>query len=105
MQQTEAENKDRLEQMKDLRRTRKAIIQAAAARVSTQNKAIQAIKEQLRKGPQTVPAIAEAAGLPPQDVLWYLATLKKFGQILEADQEGSYFRYRLAEENPSGSPA
>ncbi|MBW1735731.1 MAG: winged helix-turn-helix domain-containing protein, partial [Deltaproteobacteria bacterium] len=30
-------------------------------------------------------------------VMWYIATMKKFGQVLEADQDGSYFRYGLAE--------
>ena len=28
--------------------------------------------------------------------MWYVASMKKFGEILEADQDDSYFRYELA---------
>ncbi|RPH87174.1 MAG: winged helix-turn-helix domain-containing protein [Desulfobacteraceae bacterium] len=97
MEQTEAEKKARLEQMKDLRLARKATIQASAVRVSAQTKTIKAIKEQLKDEPKTVPEISEAASLPAVDVLYFLATLKKFGQVIEAEQDGSYFRYGLAE--------
>jgi DNA-binding IclR family transcriptional regulator len=43
----------------------------------------------------TVPEIAAATGLPVSEVLWYVATLKKYGEILEGPKAGSYFRYRL----------
>jgi hypothetical protein len=97
MQQTEEEQKAEADRLKDLRLARKPTIKAAAARVSAQTKTIKAIKEQLKDAPKTVPEISEAAGLPAVDVLYFLATLKKFGQVLEAEQDGSYFRYRLAE--------
>jgi len=97
MRQTEEVKKAESERLKDLRLVRKESIKAVAAKVSAQHKAIKAIKEQLQGQPRTVPEISEAAGLPSGDVLWYLATLKKFGQVLEAEQDGSYFRYRLAD--------
>jgi hypothetical protein len=27
--------------------------------------------------------------------LWYVASLKKFGEILEGNKDGGYYRYRL----------
>jgi hypothetical protein len=44
-----------------------------------------------------VPEISKATGIPSDRVLWYLATLKKYGDIIEGDKDGSYFRYVLAE--------
>jgi hypothetical protein len=35
--------------------------------------------------------------LPASEVLWYVATLKKYGEILEGPKDGGYFRYRLGQ--------
>jgi predicted transcriptional regulator len=90
----EKSNKDRL---KSLREERQHLIQGAAARMREQRKVIKAIQEKLSAGPQTVPQIADAAGLPASEVLWFVAALKKYGKIMEDKKDGSYFRYRLAE--------
>ena len=103
MSETAAEKDGHKEAMKELRKLRKESIKAAATRVKEQNAAVKAIKEQLEEGPMTVPEISQAAGMPSSDVMWYVATLKKYGQILEADQDGSYYRYQLAEEGGSTS--
>jgi predicted Rossmann fold nucleotide-binding protein DprA/Smf involved in DNA uptake len=92
-----AEKDTQKEAMKRLRQVRKASIKAAAAHVKEQNAAVKAITEQMQDAPKTVPEIAEAANMPSSDVMWYIATLKKYGQVLEVDQEGSYFRYQLAQ--------
>ena len=88
---------EKKEAMKKLRESRKAIIKLTSARVKENKKAIKAIKEQLRAEARTVPEIAEATGLASAEVLWFIATLKKYGEILEGDKDGSYFRYCLAE--------
>lgn len=105
MERNETEKKALAEQLKGLRLARRDMVKAAAAQAGGHNKAIRAIRSQLQDAPKTVPEIAAAAGLPSAEVLWYLATLKKYGQVLEAEQEGSYFRYRLAEGAPSEEPA
>jgi len=87
----------RKEAMKQLRQARKETIAAATARVKEQKKAIAAIKAELQQGGRTVPEIAAAIGLPPDAVLWYLAALKKYGEVAEGPQDGSYFRYLLAQ--------
>ncbi len=85
------------EAMKKLRESRKPAIAAATARMKEQKKAMDAIKAALQKGEGTVPVIAAATGLDSASVLWYLATMKKYGEVAEGKAEGSYFRYRLVE--------
>ena len=97
MGQTEEEKKTEKEAMKELRKSRKQFIKASAVRLKEQNKTIKAIKEQIKDDPKTVPEISQAAGIPSSEVLWYIATMKKFGEVLEAEQDDSYFRYGLAE--------
>ncbi|MBW1816363.1 MAG: winged helix-turn-helix domain-containing protein [Deltaproteobacteria bacterium] len=97
MSEKDEEKTARKEAMKKLRQDRKQTVKAAAARMKEQNKAVKAIKEQLKDDAGTVPDIAGATGIPSSDVMWYVATMKKYGDVVEADQDGSYFRYRLAE--------
>ena len=97
MSQPETEKAEKKEMMKKLRESRKHIIKATSTRVKENRKAIKAIKEQLQDGARTVPEIAAATGLASSEVLWFIATLKKYGEILEGDKDGSYFRYCLAE--------
>ncbi len=97
MSQTEEGKEVQKEAMKRLREIRKESVKAAAARVKEQNQAVKAITEQLKVEPRTVPEIAGAIGISTSQVMWYIATMKKYGQVLEADQEESYFRYQLAQ--------
>ena len=90
------ENTDQKAAMKALRLERKAWIKAAAAKVKEHNSALKAIRKQLEDTARTVPEIAQGAGLSTSKVMWYVASMKKFGEILEADQDDSYFRYQLA---------
>lgn len=81
--------------MKRLRDDRKKWIVKAAGRVQKQNKERKAIKEHLENQPATVTEISKATGIPSDRVLWYLATLKKYGDLIEGEKDGSYFRYML----------
>jgi predicted transcriptional regulator len=90
------ENTDQKAAMKALRQERKAWIKAAAAKVKEHNSALGAIRAQLKNTPRTVPEISQGTGLSTSKVMWYVASMKKFGEILEADQDDSYFRYQLA---------
>jgi predicted transcriptional regulator len=95
MNQPSLTNEEKKAAMKKLRQDRKEYIQKTSARVSRQNKDIKAIKEELQKGDRTVPEIAEAIDLPAHEVLWYMAALKKYGEIAEAKKESGYYRYQL----------
>lgn len=90
----------RKEAMKALRKARKKQITAASARMKEHNKAIKEIKAIITGDGATVPTIVEQTDMPSARVFWYLATLKKYGEVLEGDKDGSYFRYKLSAEAP-----
>jgi predicted transcriptional regulator len=58
------------------------------------------LQQNLKNGPCTAPQLADATGVPAHEVLWYLATMKKYSLIEEAgmDDEGEYYLYRLTKE-------
>lgn len=89
--------------LKQLKAARKEQIAAATARMKEQRRAVQAIKERLEGLELTVPELAAGTGLPVSEVMWYVATLKKYGEILEGPKAGGYFRYRLGQ--PAAAPA
>jgi predicted Rossmann fold nucleotide-binding protein DprA/Smf involved in DNA uptake len=82
--------------LKRMRLVRKDTVQRVAAEVKAQKKIIAALTGALGAGPKTVPEMAEATGLPPHEVLWWTASLKKYGLVTEAEKRGAYFAYRLA---------
>ena len=83
--------------LKELKAARKGQSAAASARMKEQRRAVKAIKAQLDGAELTVPEIAAATGLPRSEVLYYVATLKKYGEILEGPKDGGYYRYRLGQ--------
>jgi predicted Rossmann fold nucleotide-binding protein DprA/Smf involved in DNA uptake len=85
------------EAMKKLRNDRREWIAKASAMVKAQKKERKAITAHLENKPATVPEIAEATGIPSDKVLWYLATLKKYGNVIEVEKDGGYFRYVTTE--------
>ena len=82
--------------LKGLREARKQSVEALSRKVKEQKRIIAGIREQLGEGPKTVPEMASALGLPSSEVLWFVAALKKYGEIAEGEKEGGYFRYELA---------
>jgi hypothetical protein len=52
-----------------------------------------AIVAVLEKGPATVPEIAVATTLSKRQVLWYLAGMRKYGQVADGEADGDYPRY------------
>jgi hypothetical protein len=84
------------EALKQLKAARKEQIAAATGRMKEQRRAVKAIKDRLASEDLTVPELAAATGLPVSEVMWYVATLKKYGEILEGPKDAGYYRYRLA---------
>jgi len=97
MSDNAGENESRKEALKQLKAARKEQIAAVTARMKEQRQAVKVIKEKLAGVELTVPEIATATGLPASEVLWYVATLKKYGEILEGPKASGYYRYRLAQ--------
>jgi len=97
MPETSIEQEHAKEALKQLKAARKEQIAAATSRMKEQRRAVKAIKESLADSELTVPELAAATGLPVAEVLWYVATLKKYGEILEGPKAGAYYRYRLGQ--------
>jgi len=97
MSKDDQKKKEKKAALKNLRNARKEWINRTLARVKIQNRNLKAIKGYLKKGAGTVPQIAEATGVSSDKVLWYIAALKKYGEVDESEKDGSYFRYTLTE--------
>jgi hypothetical protein len=91
------ESESRKEALKKLKAARKDQIAAATARMKEQRRALKAIRASLAEAELTAPEIAAAAGLPVAEALWYVASMKKYGEILEGPKAGGYYRYRLGQ--------
>ena len=86
---------DRKEALKALRKERAETLEAAQTRLKEQNRFRKEIMRVLDVGPQTVPEIAAATGLPAEKVFWHLTAMKKYGLIVEVGEDGDYYRYGL----------
>lgn len=51
----------------------------------------------LQEGPRTVPEIAAALGYPPDEVMFWVMGMRKYGLVVETEEEDGYFRYRAME--------
>jgi len=87
------------EALRALREQRSAELESARARLKEQARVASDLVRLLKEGPRTVPALAEGTGLPTETVFWHLIALKKYGKVVEAEQEGDYFKYRLSEQH------
>lgn len=96
MNETRQCDRTRKELLRHLREARKQSIEKLAGRVREQKKVIKGIREELSESSKTVPEIASALGLPPSEIMWYIAALKKYGEVAEGEKAGGYFRYELA---------
>lgn len=92
------------EALQRLREARKQLIENAVRRMKVQRKAVDTLKRILQDGAKTVPELAAAAGLGTAETMWYVATLKKYGEIAEGEKDGGYFRYELAGEAAGPTP-
>jgi hypothetical protein len=81
------------EALKKLREKRRVWVEKAKQSIKTQNHFIKQIKAQIANTAKTVPEIAQATGMPTSQVLLYIAGLKKYGQVAEAEKDGDYFKY------------
>lgn len=80
--------------LKDLRSSRRMAIEEASQRMKRLKRNMDSVREALQEGPATVPELSEATGIPTEETLWIVASLKKFGEVTEAEKDGSYFRYK-----------
>ena len=86
------ENKEAL---KKLRQERQASVAGAKQRIKAHNQMIKKIKEQIKDEGRTIPEIAKAISVPASQVLVFVSTLKKYGQVVEGAKDGDYLKYQV----------
>jgi predicted ArsR family transcriptional regulator len=62
-------------------------------RLKQQRAAHKEILRALRDGPRTVAQVADATALPKHEVLWHLMALKKYGEVVEAEEQEDCYTY------------
>jgi predicted Rossmann fold nucleotide-binding protein DprA/Smf involved in DNA uptake len=54
------------------------------------------VRAALEREPSTIPRIAAELNLPPDEVLWHITAMRKYGQAEENGEDGDYVLYALA---------
>ncbi len=81
--------------LKKLRDERGATVDAAVERNKLRQAARKRVRGALAEGPATVPSLAAATGLATKDVLWHVAAMRKYGDVVESGMDGDYCTYSL----------
>ena len=97
-QPAQKENISRGEMLKQLRQDHSETVARTQKLLKEQKRVQQEICKCIREDPKTVPEIAEAVKMPAREVLWYMASYKKYGIVIEEGMCGDYPLYRRAEE-------
>ena len=87
------------EMLKKLRKEHADTVERTQALLKEQKRIQREICKFIRETPKSVPEVAEEVDLPPSEVLWYLASFKKYGIVVEDGMCEDYPLYRKAEEN------
>jgi predicted transcriptional regulator len=98
MTTTTQTTQSRGEMLKQLRKEHAATVERTQALLKVQKRVQQEICQFIRENPKTVPEIAEAIGMPAHEVLWYVASFKKYGLLVENGMCADYPLYQKAEE-------
>ncbi len=81
--------------LKKLRAERGTAVDAAVERNKLRQAARKQVRTALAEGPATVPSLAAATGLATRDVLWHVAAMRKYGDLVESGMDGDYCTYSL----------
>jgi len=95
---TQQTTQSRGEMLKHLREQHAYSVKRTQALLKEQKRIQKEICQVMRDTPKTVPEVAEAVGMPAHEVLWYMASFKKYGLIVEKGMCGDYPLYQKAEE-------
>lgn len=95
---TQTKPMSRGELLKRLREQHAETVTRTQALLKEQKRIHKEICQVIREKPMTVPEIAEAVNMPSNEVLWYLASFKKYGIVVEDGMCADYPLFRRAEE-------
>ena len=86
------------EMLKGLRAQHAETVAWTQALLKEQKRVQKEICQVIRENPKTVPEIADAVNMPTNEVLWYIASFKKYGIVVEDGMCADYPMYRRVEE-------
>ena len=81
--------------LKKLRDERGATVDAAVERNKLRQAARKRVRGALVVGPATVPSLAADTGLATKEVLWHVAAMRKYGDVVESGMDRDYCTYSL----------
>jgi predicted transcriptional regulator len=95
--------RERTRMLLELRKEYALTVENAQDLLKKQQAARKLIEKVLQDGSHSVPQLAQQTGIPAHEVLWHVASMKKYGVIMEtgADESGDYFAYALNKEAKS----
>jgi predicted transcriptional regulator len=93
------EAKKRTEMLSALRQEHQDSVQRAQALLKEQQAVRKVLRQAMKGAAHTIPELAEATGLPADQVLWHVSTMKRYDLVVEAgmDENGEYYLYSLRE--------
>jgi len=65
-------------------------------RYKEQNRIMKMIRGALSSGPRTVPELSTELGITTNTVFWYLMAMRKYGEVIDEGEKGSYVVYALS---------
>ena len=90
--------KKRAQELKDLRAKHQNTVDQTQALLKEQGKIEREILKVIKEESKSVPTIASELEIPSHRVLWFLAAMKKYDQVMEDGMDGDYVLYRRREE-------
>jgi len=91
--------KEKAALLKRLREQHKENVLRTQALLKEQKAIRQGICRVMRDTPKGVPEVAEAIGLPANEVLWHIMAMKKYDRVVEAGMCGEYYLYQVVKES------
>jgi predicted transcriptional regulator len=95
---TQQTPQSRGDMLKRLREQHAKTVERTQALLREQKRVQQEICKVIRETPKSVPEIAAAVNMPTNEVLWYVASFKKYGLLIEKGMCADYPLYQKAEE-------
>jgi len=97
------ETRERTKMLVELRKEFADEVKRAQTIMKEQQVARKRLEKAMAEGPRSVLQLASETGVAAHEVLWHVASMKKYGIVCEAgtDESGDYFLYSLTGEAKS----
>jgi len=94
------EARERTRMLLELRKEYAVEVERAQGLLKKQQAARKLLEKAMHDGSQSVPQLARQTGMSAHEVLWHVASMKKYGLVVETgtDESGDYIVYSLSKE-------